>query len=108
MVLAFFILYLCQMPVDPVRSGDVARLLREAHLASADQAKAEYARRKNQEFKQRFTELAKTVREFAEAYNETQGQVWPRKQADALQKAMEALQRSKGWTDWKERKVEAQ
>ena len=48
------------------------------------------------EFERRFNDFVKAVGNFVDGYNRGKGNVWPKREADKLEKAMQNLQKSLG------------
>jgi hypothetical protein len=89
----------CQPPVnDPVRSAEVAqRVLDAQNKAVGEQPHARDAQIERDRFKERFNKLIAAMQEFSEAYNRSNGDVWPQKSADAVDKAFRELQKTESW-----------
>jgi hypothetical protein len=89
-------LLLCQMvplpPGDPVHAAEIhQRALREK---TTRQELAVQARQQDYQhrFTAKFNQLVDAVAGFSKRYNEGQGTVWPRQEAEKLRKAMLQLQ----------------
>jgi stage V sporulation protein SpoVS len=89
----------CQSPVnDPVRAAEVAqRVLDAQNKAVAEQPAAHDIQIERDRFKERFNKLITAMQEFTEAYNGSNGDVWPQKSADAVDKAFRELQKTESW-----------
>ena len=90
------ILQLClfQFPGDAVRGHEMMQSALKAQTAAAERQESETIRKQRQEFEKRFDSLATAVADFAKEYNKGKGEVWPAQKAEALRKAMEAVQKS--------------
>ena len=90
--IAFF-----QFQFDPVRASELAeRALREQSKAH-DRTDKESTARERREFELRFNALARAFDSFTTTYNDGRGNVFPQKEAVALQKAMDEFQRAHAW-----------
>ena len=89
----------CQPPVsDPVRGAEVAqRVLDAQNKAVAEQPHARDIQIERDRFKERFNKLITAMQAFTEAYNSSNGEVWPQKSADAVDKAFRELQKTESW-----------
>ena len=89
-------LLLCQIsplpPGDPVRAAEIQQ--RALRGKAARQELAVQARQQDyqREFTTKFNQLVDAVAGFAKRYNQGQGAVWPRQEADKLGKAIRELQ----------------
>lgn len=72
-------------------------MIGEARFLDVEKSRAAVVIHKRREFERKFNDLVLAVQHFSEDYNNSAGNVWPKKKADALQKAIRALQRAEGW-----------
>ena len=94
----YLMLCLLQFPTDPVRAQETAVMIARsqapvindspANGLSAYQQKLQLRR-----FEEHFNRLVQAVEVFSLAYNQNKGQAWPNEKAEALRKAMAALQK---------------
>lgn len=82
---------LFQAQADPVRPIEMARAVIEAQSAAAEQARIARSEDERRRFEQQLDRLAAALNDFQREYNASGGQVWPKKQAEALKKAIQAL-----------------
>lgn len=59
---------------------------------SGDQTRKLVARHRQQQFEKKFEALSKAMNEFARRYRESDGQVWPQREAENVRKAMRELE----------------
>ena len=90
-------LLLCQ--IVPLASGDTVRgaeiQQRALREKTAQQKLAAQTRQQDyqRQFTAKFNQLVDAVADFSKRYNEGQGAVWPRQEADKLRKAILQLQK---------------
>ena len=84
---------LMQYPADPLRAAEQAQLLMQAHSRALAAAAQKVKVSQRQSFEAKFNALLKAAEAFAAKYNEGLGEVWPQREAIALQKALADLQK---------------
>ena len=67
-------------------------------------ARQRYIVLQRSEFAKRFDDLILAMRAFEVAYRSSEGMVWPKKEADGLDKAIRRFQSSESWKQSSERK----
>jgi hypothetical protein len=87
----WLVLNLMLAGMDPVRGTEFEQILMK-NQAIVEHAKTDAVLRRNAQFHQRFNDLVDAVAGFAAEYNQNHGQVWPAKKAEALRRAMRALE----------------
>jgi hypothetical protein len=97
MMLPIFFGLLFQYQADPVRAAEQA----ERVLKAQTQPQAETAYRgagaERKRFEDRYEALGRAMDAFTLAYNAGRGQIWPRKEAEALSRAIRDLQATSPW-----------
>jgi hypothetical protein len=80
------------MPYDPVRANAFQE---RALVETAKQHERDIKARRELpklQFEQKFNQLVDAVAKFSKQYNQGKGQVWPKREAEKLGKAMRELQ----------------
>jgi hypothetical protein len=62
-----------------------------AQASAAEQASASRTEDERRHFEEKFNRLVSAMDAFQRKYNASGGQVWPKKEADALKRAIQAL-----------------
>lgn len=94
----YLMLCLLQFPTDPVRAQETAVMIARSQVPVVNESPANGLSSYQQKvqlrrFEERFNQLVQAVEEFSVAYNQNKGQAWPNEKAEALRKAMAALQK---------------
>ena len=82
--------------------GDTVRMAEAGQQAQLDLAREHDRELKIRQeierrvFEGKFNDLIKAVSRFVDQYNEGKGNIWPKREADKLEKAMRSLQKSLG------------
>lgn len=93
MLPAFLVsLGLFQYRIDPVRGAEVAQRVSLARTTQEARTAKSISTEQRRDFEKRFNRLITAIDEFQKEYNASGGEVWPRKKADALKKAIDELQ----------------
>jgi hypothetical protein len=87
--LAFF---LHQHP-DPVKGAEMLELSLKGQAQQHEGQRQDRVRRDHKDFEKKFNALVAAIENFGRRYNEARGQVWPKREADALRKAMEDVRK---------------
>jgi|SRR5579884_3051740 len=82
---------LFQLQADSVKRIEIAQAAVEAQAAAVEQQRAARTEDEHRRFEQQLSHLAAALNDFQQKYNASGGQVWPKKEADALKKAIQAL-----------------
>jgi hypothetical protein len=91
-------------------------MLEQAKWQSMDEQNRRVVEQQRHAFEQTFNRFIKALGEFTQEYNETKGDVWPTKKAEALMKAFRDVERTGAWrkgdltkagTSWPETAVPA-
>jgi hypothetical protein len=69
----------------------MAQAVVEAQAVAAEQEKAARTEDEHRRFELQLSRLASALQDFQREYAASGGQVWPKKEADALKKAIQAL-----------------
>lgn len=86
-----------QIPLDPVRSFDVAVNAQKAQVTSLDAYRQRVQDDEKRLFEQRFNRLVTALQEFNQEYSCAGGAVWPKAKVDAVNKAIHDLQATPSW-----------
>ena len=97
-MLPMIVLFLFPFQRDPVRPLDEIRLKQGAELERFDRDRKQIMRLQRREFEERLNALSSAIDHFSREYNETKGDVWPKKKAEAI---AEAIKRLEGTYVWK-------
>ena len=82
---------LFQYRIDPVRGAESAQRLSVAQTVHAVQDGKTNVQEQRRDFEKRFNLLVTAMAEFQKEYNASSGEVWPKKKAEALKKAIDEL-----------------
>lgn len=82
---------LFQTQVDSVRRIEIEQAAVMAEAAAAGQAPALGNEEERRRFEEKFNRLVSAMDAFQRQYNASGGKIWPKKEADALKKAIQAL-----------------
>lgn len=97
-MLPIFFGLLFQFQADPVRAAEFA----ERALKAEAQGHAETVNRRilaeRKRFEERYEALGRAMDAFTSAYNAGRGHVWPKKEAEALAKAIRELESTSSWS----------
>ena len=93
----YSVLWLLMLQLDPVRNAELLPLKNQAQECAIRKEQSEREYQSRREFAERFNRLVNALDEFAQEYNKTKGQAWPKKHADHLNKAFKSLQSSLEW-----------
>jgi hypothetical protein len=91
------LLWGCLFQSDPVRS------LEALTMANAASARAEELHRKDasdqerRHFEEKFNKLIDALQDFTQEYNRSNGNVWPAKKVEAVNKALRELEQTRSW-----------
>jgi hypothetical protein len=96
-----------QTQMDPVRALDEIRLKQGAEVERFDRERQVVIRLQRREFEERLNDLIRAIGQFSIEYNESKGEVWPKKKAEAIAKAMRRLESSYAWKRGLKGKMEA-
>ena len=88
---------LFQYQADPVRANEIAQAVYHAQASAQKTQRERQLSSETQDFEVRFNALTRALDDFMKVYNDGRGQVWPRKEAAALEKAMAEVQRTSTW-----------
>ena len=91
MCISMFWLFLFQS--DPIRPLDAHLMTNAATTRALQEHQRRAGEEERREFEQRFNKFIDTLQGFSNAYKQSQGQVWPRKEAEAIRKAYRDLER---------------
>ena len=80
--------------LDPVRRTVDVSMIQAAEAHAAEVQRRQAMENEKRIFEQKFNRLAIALRRFADEYNNDHGNVWPLREAQALQEACRNLQRS--------------
>jgi len=86
----------CLLQVDPVRRVEVASAV-SAAVRSEDFNRKSGSELERRQFEQKFNGLIDALRDFTQAYNSSNGTVWPLKKVEAINKAFRELERTRSW-----------
>ena len=84
---------LMQYPADPVRAAEQAQLLLQHQTRGLAAGAQQEMVLQRHSFEAKFNALLKAAKAFATKYNEGRGDVWPQREAIALQRALADLQK---------------
>ncbi len=90
-----FSLLLIQYNADPIRTAEQAPKMVQAQARAIAEANKRQEAWQRRTFEERFNALVKAAGAFAERYNESGGNVWPQREATALDKALADLQKTR-------------
>ena len=82
---------LFQTQADSVRRVEIAQAAVNAQAAAVEQASAARSEDERRHFEEKFNRLVSAMDAFQREYNASRGKVWPKKEADALKKAIQDL-----------------
>ena len=82
---------LFQLQADSVRRIEMAQAAIQAQASATEQQRAARTEDERRRFEQELDRLAAALNNFQREYNASGGQVWPKKEAEALKKAIQAL-----------------
>ncbi len=82
---------LFQSHADSARRMEVTEAVLMAQSAEFDRADAERSAEERRRFEERLNRLATALKDFQREYDASGGKLWPKKEADALKKAMQDL-----------------
>jgi hypothetical protein len=88
---ALMALGIFQIQADAVRRVEVTQAAAMAQASAVERAKALRTEDERRRFEEKFNRLVSAMDAFQREYNASGGKVWPRKEADALKKAIQAL-----------------
>ncbi len=87
----WMVLGLFQTQVDPVKRAEILEAVPAAQASAQEHARTAQSQEERRRFEEKFNRLVTALAEFQREYSASDGQVWPRKQADALKKAIKDL-----------------
>lgn len=96
MLLIFFGL-LFQYQVDPVRAAELAEKALKAEIQAHSEATSLKVRAERKQFEEKYEALGRAMDAFTAAYNAGRGNIWPRKEAEVLAKAIRELESTSSW-----------
>ena len=79
---------------DPTSMLDEMRWTHPEKIHAMPEARPDAPELQERIFRERFQKLVDALQHFADRYNKGEGNVWPRKEAEALRKAYRNLDRS--------------
>jgi hypothetical protein len=88
---ALMALGIFQIQADAVRRVEITQAAAMAQASAVERAKALRTEDERRRFEEKFNRLVSAMDAFQREYNASGGKVWPRKEADALKKAIQAL-----------------
>lgn len=83
---------LLQTQVDPVKRVELAQAVVTAQASAQAQANNAQTAEERHQFEEKFNHLVSAMDAFQREYNASGGHVWPKKEANALKKAIKDLQ----------------
>ena len=96
-MLELFLGVLFQYQMDPVQASELSeRALRGETRAQQESANQRVLAEKKR-FQEKYDAVCRAMEEFALAYNGGRGEVWPKKEAAALAKAIRDLESTATW-----------
>lgn len=95
----FVFLMQYQVLVEPMRPEQIADLALKSRIQEHEETARRRAAAQRRLFEQRFNALAKAVETFGDRYNEGNGQIWPKREADQLRKALAEFQELPAFRD---------
>ena len=83
---------LFQTQVDSVRRVEIAQTVVTVQVSQQARIKAAKTAEERRRFERDFNRLVSALDDFQREYNASGGQIWPKKQADALKRALKSFQ----------------
>jgi len=82
---------LFQTQIDSVRRIEIAQAAVAAQASATERANSARTDEERRRFEEQLNRLAVALTDFQREYSASGGQVWPKKQAETLKKAIQAL-----------------
>lgn len=86
---------------DPARAAEESALRMKAAAEAVSRQNKATLSAEEREFTERFNKLVDAMRAFHDQYAQNGGAVWPKKQAEALAKAMRHLEATRTWKQFR-------
>lgn len=90
----FLAMFLQQRIVDPVYATEAAEMMLKARVATEQESIRQRKEDERRRFEAKFNAVVSAVEAFGKKYNRGRGKVWPRREAEALRKAIGELQKA--------------
>jgi hypothetical protein len=87
-----------------MRPMDEIRLKQRSQIESFERERQTVMRLQRREFEERFSELSEAIAIFSKEYSEGKGEVWPKKRAEEVARAIKRLESTYIWKKGIERK----
>jgi hypothetical protein len=96
-MLEFFLGVLFQYQTDPVRASELAQKALRSETRAQQESANKRALAERRRFQEKYDAVSRAMEEFALAYNAGRGDVWPKKEAAALAKAIREFESTVTW-----------
>ena len=97
MMLNLFLNLLFQYQADPIRASELAEKALRSEGKAHEESAAKRVLADRIRFQERYEALGRAMDKFTLAYNAGRGNVWPKREAEALAKAIRALESTVAW-----------
>ncbi len=97
MMLGLFLGLLFQQQFDRIRAAEFAEKALLSEIRSHEEAVGKRALAEKRQFAEKYEALGRAMDKFTLAYNAGRGNVWPKKEAEALAKAIQEFENTNSW-----------
>ena len=96
-MLNLFLTILCQYRFDPVSGAELSQRALQSSTRAYERSENDHILADKREFQEKYEAMGRAMEKFTSAYNAGKGNVWPKKEADALAKAIRELEKTSAW-----------
>jgi len=91
------LLWGCLLQIDPLSPFDAVAMAADASAHAQEVRQQNTVAQERRDFEDKFNKLINALLSFSREYNGSRGSVWPKKKAEAINKALQDLEQTRSW-----------